>query len=77
MIICGPLLRKVMSQDINKLANDKARSRIGIRLGDNMHAVGSQRILFDISGDLAYFNTASRAPKLNAARAGGVAFAKT
>src|SRR5258707_314883 len=34
-----------------------------------MYAVGSQRTLFDIAEGVAYFNTASNAPLLNASRA--------
>jgi selenocysteine lyase/cysteine desulfurase len=35
-----------------------------------MYAIGSQRTLFDIPEGVAYFNTASNAPLLNASRAG-------
>jgi selenocysteine lyase/cysteine desulfurase len=34
-----------------------------------MYAIGSQRTLFDIPEGVAYFNTASNAPQLNASRA--------
>jgi selenocysteine lyase/cysteine desulfurase len=34
-----------------------------------MYAIGSQRTLFDIPDGVAYFNTASNAPQLNASRA--------
>jgi selenocysteine lyase/cysteine desulfurase len=35
----------------------------------DMYAIGSQRALFDIPEGVAYFNTASNAPQLNASRA--------
>jgi selenocysteine lyase/cysteine desulfurase len=38
-------------------------------LDDRSFAVGSQRTLFDIPEGVAYFNTASNAPQLNASRA--------